>query len=262
MIKRAIHLLALLIVCATPARADWRDSLTTTRGSFPALRPFHAHYRFGWTMFPAAEADFTMTRMKGGITRLAATSKSIGVVRTSWKMDSDSVSTMRTATLRPIALTQTEIYRTESEKTHVDYTDTGVTRLRISKPVNSKPRPKKFDFPLVHDLQSAVHFIRSQRLADGDAYEVVVYPSVDPYLARIEVEGRTEMKIAGARQKVIKLDLKLSKINKDLELENHEKFKRATIFLGDDADRMLLRIEGELTVGSVWCELEKVEWAK
>ena len=213
-------------------------------------------------MFPAAEADFDLTRLRGGVSRLSVNSKSIGVVRTSWKMDSQSVSTMRTSTLRPISLTQTEVYRSETEKTHVDYTDTGVTRLRESKPAHGVQKPKKFDFPNLFDLNSAIHFIRSQRLTDGDAYEIVVYPATDPYLARIEVEGRSEMKAAGARQKVIRLNLKLWKINKDLELEAHEKFKRAAIFLSDDSDRMLLRIEGEIAVGTVWCELDKVEFAK
>ena len=252
--------LALLLFCA-PARADWQDSLTTQAGTFPPLRPLKAHYRFGWTAFPAAEADFDLSRSKG-VTRLAVTTRSIGVVRGMWKMDSQSVSTMRSDTMRPISLNQTEVYRNESEKTKVDYTDTAVSRLRESKPAHGTPRVKVFEYPNVHDLQSAFHFLRSQRLAEGDEYSVVVYPSVGPYLAQIEVEGRPQVKIAGKKRTAIQLNLKLWRITKDLTLDTHGKFKRAAIYLSDDADRMLLKVEGELTVGSVWCELDKLEFKK
>src|SRR4051812_32396327 len=167
--------LALLLSCVG-ASADWQESLTTQPGTFPPLRPLKAYYRFGWTAFAAAEADFDLSKAKG-ITRLSVTAKSIGVVRGMWKMDAQAVSTMRSETMRPISLNQTEVYRTESEKTKVDYTDTGVARLRESKPVHGKPRVKKFEYSNVHDLQSAYHFLRSQRLANGDVYSVVVYPS-------------------------------------------------------------------------------------
>lgn len=251
---------ALLLLCLT-AQADWQDSLTTTPGTFAPLRPLKAHYRFGWTAFSAAEADFELTKTKG-VSRLAVTTKSIGVVRGMWKMDSQAVSTMNSETMRPISLNQTEVYRSESEKTKVDYTDTAVARLRESKPVHGTPRVKTFEYPHVEDLQSAFHLLRSQRLAIGDVYNVVVYPSVDPYLAQVEVQGRPQLKVAGTKRATIKLNLQLWRISKALTLDPHGKFKRAAIYLSDDADRMLLRVEGELTVGSVWCELDKLEFKK
>ncbi|HEV7404645.1 MAG TPA: DUF3108 domain-containing protein [Chthoniobacteraceae bacterium] len=257
---RGLLAVALLLLCAN-VRADWQESLTTTAGTFPPLRPLKAHYKFGWTAFSAAEADFDFTKAKG-VSRLAVTAKSIGVVRGMWKMDSQAVSTMSADTMRPISLNQTEVYRTESEKTKVDYTDTAVARLRESTPAHGEPRVKTFEYPNVHDLQSAFHFLRSQKLATGDVYRVVVYPSVDPYLAQVEVQGRPQRKIAGAKRATIQLNLKLWRIAKDLTLDSHEKFKRATIYLSDDPDRLLLRIEGELTVGSVWCELDKIEFKK
>jgi hypothetical protein len=128
--------------------------------------------------------------------------------------------------------------------------------------VHGKPRVKKFEYPNVHDLQSAFHFLRSQRLANGDVYRVVVYPSVDPYLAEVEVLGRPQTKIAGTKRATIQLGLKLWKIGKDLVLESHPKYKRSIIYLSDDADRILLRVEGELAAGHVWCELEKIEFKK
>ena len=58
----------------------------------------------------------------------------------------------------------------------------------------------------------------------------------------------------------IKLDLQLKRINKHLELEPHRKFRRATIWVSDDADRLLLRIEAQIFVGTVFAELQSAHF--
>ena len=58
----------------------------------------------------------------------------------------------------------------------------------------------------------------------------------------------------------IKLDLQLKRIGKHLELEPHRKFRRATIWVSDDAERLLLRIEAQIFVGTVWAELHSVHF--
>jgi hypothetical protein len=54
--------------------------------------------------------------------------------------------------------------------------------------------------------------------------------------------------------------LQLKRIGKHLELEPHRKFHRATIWVSDDADRLLLRIEAQIFVGTVWAELQSVHF--
>jgi hypothetical protein len=58
----------------------------------------------------------------------------------------------------------------------------------------------------------------------------------------------------------IKLDLKLQRVSKKNELEPHRKFKRATIWVSDDNDRLLLRIESQIFVGTVTAELQSVRF--
>ncbi len=146
--NRALLLAAFfLTVLAVSTRADdWQDTLTTKAGAFPPLRPFHAHYRFGWTMFTAAEADFDYSRKKE-IARLAVTARTIGAVRSMWRMDTEHTAKMHAATLRPISLSQTEIYKGQTDKIKVDFTPTGVSRLRESKPASGPPKNKTFDYP-------------------------------------------------------------------------------------------------------------------
>jgi hypothetical protein len=56
----------------------------------------------------------------------------------------------------------------------------------------------------------------------------------------------------------IKLDLQLKRIGKHLQLEPHRKFRRATIWVSDDPERLLLRIEAQVFVGTVFAELQSV----
>jgi hypothetical protein len=45
----------------------------------------------------------------------------------------------------------------------------------------------------------------------------------------------------------------------DMTLVPHGKFKRATAWISDDSDRLPLRMNAQIFVGSVWVELVKVE---
>ncbi len=91
---------------------------------------------------------------------------------------------------------------------------------------------------------------------------MVVYPATAPYLAEVEVLGRQKVKAAGRTYPALKLALHLWKIDKDLTLQAHEKFKRAALWISDDADRLLLRVEAEIAVGAVWGELDRLDWRK
>jgi len=54
--------------------------------------------------------------------------------------------------------------------------------------------------------------------------------------------------------------LQLKRIGKRLELEPYRKFRRATIWVSDDAERILLRIEAQVFVGTVFAELQSVRF--
>jgi len=74
------------------------------------------------------------------------------------------------------------------------------------------------------------------------------------------VTGREKISVHAGSYNAIKVDLQLNKIGKNLELEPHRKFRRATIWLSDDADRIILRIEAQVFVGTVFAELQSVRF--
>jgi len=54
--------------------------------------------------------------------------------------------------------------------------------------------------------------------------------------------------------------LKLQLVEKNLELDQHKKFKRAFAWFSDDSDRLLLKVESEITIGKVWMDLKSVQF--
>jgi hypothetical protein len=89
---------------------------------------------------------------------------------------------------------------------------------------------------------------------------VVVYPGTNAYLATITVLGRDKISVRAGTYNAIKLDLQLSRVGKHLDLEPHRKFRRATIWVSDDTNRILLRIEAQIFVGTVFAELQSVSF--
>ncbi|MFL6546743.1 MAG: DUF3108 domain-containing protein, partial [Candidatus Udaeobacter sp.] len=110
------------------------------------------------------------------------------------------------------------------------------------------------------ELHSAALYLRSQPLKDHSVYRVVVFPATSAYLATITVVGRERISVRAGTYNAIKLDLQLKRINKHLELEPHRKFRRGTIWVSDDAERLLLRIEAQVFVGTVFAELQSVHF--
>src|SRR4029453_4243177 len=103
-------------------------------------------------------------------------------------------------------------------------------------------------------------YVRSQPLRDHSVYRVVVYPTNNAYLAIVTVVGREKISVHAGSYNAIKIDLQLNRIGKHFELEPHRKFRRATIWVSDDADRILLRIEAQIFVGTVFAELQSVRF--
>jgi hypothetical protein len=161
-------------------------------------------------------------------------------------------------TLRPIESKQTEIYRRKKLVTDLTFTDDGVSRTR-TEGTNVKAA-KPFSFPNLFDLHSALLYLRSQPLSDRSIYRIVVYPATSAYLTTITVLGRERVTVRAGTYNAIKVDLQLKRLGKNLELEPHRKFRRATVWISDDANRIPLRIEAQIFVGTVFAELQAMRF--
>ncbi len=251
---------SVLFSTAACAAADWISTLTfAPRGNFPDPRPVHASYAFGWSGITAATADVYFHRAEGDAFVLEGRGRTIGLARVLWRYELDYRSLANAQTLRPIETQQSETVRGKRIETQLRFSDAGVSRTRLE---GNPPKPSTKDFALenLNDLQSVLLYIRSQPLRNRSSYRVAVYPANSAYVATVTVTGRDHVKVRAGSYNAIELDLQLQRIGKKNELEPHRKFRRATISISDDNDRMLLRVEGQIFVGTVTAELQSARF--
>ncbi len=259
------HILILACAILAPhcvgAGEAWEATVNAGRpGRFPAPRPLNATYNFGWNGFGAATAQVDFTK-SGPRFDLTGNGHTVGLARVLWKFDVDYHATANAETLRPIAIRQNETVRSKNILTELAFDANGVTRKRVEKPGKGKAtKPRRFDYPNLFDLQAAMLYLRSQPLKESDVHRLVVYPATSAYLATITVVARESVSVPAGKFNAIKLDLQLSKISQDRKLEPHRKFRRASAWISDDADRMILRIEAQIFVGTVYAELQGVRF--
>ena len=242
--------------------ADWQATLSKEpAGNFPELRPLRASYRFGWSGVTAATGEIHFIKPSNDRFQLEGTGRTIGFVRALWKLDATYRADANSQTLAPIETQQTESYRSKKIATHLTFTDSGVTRARTEgEGAGAKTTTRKFTLPNLCDLHSAALYLRSQPLKQGSVYRLPIYAATNAYLATVAVTGREKISVHAGTYNAIKLDLQLKRIGKHLELEPHKKFRHATIWVSDDAERLILRIDAQIFVGTVFAELQSVRF--
>jgi uncharacterized protein DUF3108 len=242
--------------------ADWQAKLSKEpAGNFPELRPLRASYRFGWSGVPAATGEIHFTKPSDDRFQLEGTGRTTGFVRALWKLDVTQRAIANSHTLAPIETQQSESYRSKKIVTHLAFTNSGVTRARTEgQGDKAETKSKQFAFPNLFDLHSAALYLRSQPLKEGSVYRLAVYPATNAYVAIIKVIGREKISVRAGIYNAIKLDLQLMRVGKHLQLEPHKKFRRGTIWVSDDAERLVLRIDAQVFVGTVFAELQSVHF--
>jgi len=252
------------LVCILRASAaTWQSSVSAgPPGPFPPPRPLVATYRFGWGGFTAASAEAHFSGKPPDRFELSGSGHTTGVVRALWRMDVIHHAVADADKLRPIEMEQTEVIRSKKVVTKLMFTSDGVTRIRseTKRGVAAAPTTKQLNIPNLFDLHSALLYVRSQNLRDHSVYRLLVFPASSSYLATITVTGREKISIAAGSFDAIKCDLQLNKIGKNGELQPHKKFRHGTIWISDDNDRILLRIEAQIFVGTVFGELQSVHF--
>lgn len=99
-----------------------------------------------------------------------------------------------------------------------------------------------------HDPLSAIQYIRSQVLRNGQKLNLSLHPFNSPMYTQITVLGR-EMH---AGKRCIKLDVKLYKVDlKTMRLKDYSKLKKATLWISDDANRHMIEMRNEVKVGVI-----------
>lgn len=165
------------------------------------------------------------------------------------------------ATLRPSFFNGLEFAGDDKETTTNTYGPAATVSIRKNESLAGKKPPYSRTAHIrsapAHDLFTTLLFIRSQKLADGDKIVLMSVPFHTPYLVEATVAGR-ELHVG---RPAIKLTVSVRKIHrKSGELVPYEKMKgAASLWLGDDADRLPLEFRVPAYIGDVRAVLTAVK---
>jgi hypothetical protein len=251
---------AFLSVCQSAE--PWSDRIRPeTPGPFPLVRPFSGEFRFGWSEIGAASAkaklwysgDRIFVEVEGGTD---------GLARSLWQLDARHKAEILQEGLKPVAFEQVEKYANKRVRTEAVFKPDGLWRIRaVTSDPENVPRWKRIKVEPVRDMISAMLFIRSQVLNDGDTIGVVAFPGDAPFLVEVTVARHEQIRIADVSRKAIKLDFQIQRIElKKHRLAPHGKFRNGSVWLSDDENRIPLRAEVNVFIGYVFGELESLRF--
>jgi hypothetical protein len=256
-------LVALLAASAirVVAAPDWESTVTAlTPASIPPPRSVRTHNDIRSTSITAATGHIRFRQARARL-EFDATGGTIGLVKRLWPYQVTHRATCEAHTLRPREVREQETMQNLELKTVLAFTPRGVTSQREARQDSAvKSKTRTFDFPNVHSLNSAFLLLRSHPLTDGSVQRTVVYPSTSAYLCTITSLGRERITVPAGSYDALKLDVQIQKIGKKRELLPHKRLRKATVWLSDDADRLVLRIEAQVFIGMVFVELQSVQF--
>ncbi len=260
------------LLAAAPARAaspapqeDWYGRISPDREAvYRWERGCRASYVLSWNgVLKAGEMEIEIESRDSGRQELRLVSakaqgKSAGLARIFWHYDCKYNSLIDVDTFVPREILYLEEERKDRTRTEVEF-EKGravcLKRVEQKKDGEVDESRRVFKAPRIHDLTSGILYLRSQPLETGDEMSLVIYPFDTSYLVTFRVLEREPHRTEAGKFAAIKLDLGIEKILKGNRLERYKKFKRATIWISDDAFRMPLEIRAEIFVGSIRAEM-------
>lgn len=262
-----MRLAVLFLLAVAPlglAEETWRDRVQPALpGNFPPVRPFNAEFRFGWSNLLEAARAQARLRYDGDHVVVDVRGGTRGLARALWTLDAKHHAVSRLPDYMPDWFLQSETYTDKTIFNEIAARPDGLWFKRSvpSEPSN-RPRWKRLKVEPVRDIVSAMLFLRTQPLQDGDRIGLIGFPGDSPFLCEVLVEKREPVKLAGRSRPAIKMSFRLQRIDtsRGNQLVAHTKFRTGTVWVSDDINRVPLRAEVRIFVGYVYGELAAITY--
>ncbi len=254
----------------TPVNTGWLKTITRIPpGPYAKIRPVELGFDLGWkNKINAGKFTISVKESKQNDQDVylgEATGQTTGLARLLWPYDVQARSFVDHKTLRPklFELKEKERNKVNDYKIRFESKKLVCNMTRINKKVNDgKPTTGVYQFhhDFVQDILSAIFYVRSQPLAQGEKVSLMIAPFNKPYLTKFQVTGREMHKLNKQKHKTIRLNVEISKILPDFSLGTYSKVKRITLWITDDEYRFPLELQAEVFVGYVTASLTSRKW--
>ena len=251
-------------ILGSVAQADtsWMKKVKPFKnGNHPKLKPTKLEYELSWKgSIKAGEITFDFNKKDKRYKDLdisQAYGRSQYAAYAVFPYHFSMTSFAKSTTQKPLMFVADEKDKREKVKTSNTFKSTGVlhssTKHNYIKKADKK-RDHFFKFPNSHDPMSAIQYIRRQSLKNGEKIYLCLHPFNSAMFSEVTVLGREKHN----GRACIKLDVKLQKIDKDtMHLQAYNKLKKATLWISDDEDRIMVELRSQVFIGDVRAVLKK-----
>ena len=246
---------------STDPYSAWDGSLTPTASvPFSSISPFEAEYRFGWQGISAGEAKLQVAARGQDRRSITVRGGPNALIRKLWNYEALYVGESGGNGEVPSWFCMDESYPKGAVRSEALFKEGSVTG-RHHKASETKPW-EVTDLPRIRDLFSAMLFVRSQPLHEGDRLRLTVFPDEAPYLVDLTVAGRDTITVMEKKIRAIRFTIRIQTIETHGEhkgkLAPHKKFRSGRVWMSDDDQRLPLRAEVDIFIGRVFAELVKL----
>ncbi len=261
MTKRIIlFFLPLALSALALADQGWIKELSPAiPGNHPPLPPGKLEFNLSWKgILDSGKLTFELGKAgdhKPGVFVIKSSGKSMGPGGVIFPYHGHSWSEINMDTLKPRLLTATEFKRGEKIETENRFFSNRVSFREITlKKDDQRIQSHVFSKSPVYDIGSAILFIRSQKLDQGDEISFMMHPYSSPYLLKAIVLAKEKL----GDTNCIKVSLNLSKIDrKTFELKPYKKLKEpAILWFSDDRKRLPIEVRSKVFIGDVRATLQ------
>jgi len=253
----AMVVLSVLSPAMATAAPEWRKQLNSPRaGGHPGIQPMTLDYTLSWKGAVNAgtlrmEIDPRDANKPGRIV-IRSSAESTGAASKLFPYTHSFWAETNRRSLKPVFFQGTETDRRETATTRVRYFPDRVEsheRAVSRRDGKVKTNDVTFRHRDVHNIFSAMLHIRSLDLGAGKRHTVICQPFDNPYLVTVQSHGAEQH----AGRSAIRCTVSMRKINRDtLELQEYKKLRRpATLWLTNDADRVILELRAAVFIGDV-----------
>lgn len=240
------------------AQADtsWMQKIKPFKnGPHPKLKPTRLKYDLSWKgTVKAGEITFDFNKKDNRYKDLdisQAYGRSQYAAYAVFPYQFSMTSFAKSTTQKPLMFIADEKDKREKVKTSNTFKKNGVIHTSTKNKYihnTTKKREHTFSYANSHDPMSAIQYIRRQTLKNGEKIYLCLHPFNSPMFSEVTVLGREKHN----GRACIKLDVKLQKIDKKtMHLKSYDKLKKATLWISDDTNRIMVELRSEVFIGDV-----------
>jgi Protein of unknown function (DUF3108) len=217
-------------------------------------------FEFGWSGLSVAEAEINteLVNIEGEeYYHFSGRAHTLSIVNLLWKMNDSAESYVRAGDLKPVKF----IMRQRENSLKVDAVasfDEEQIVLRKKDEYRGKVKPEKvweYDNRGAFCPLSLAFFTRSIAYEPGDELSFEVIAGTDLYLVTFKVEARETIEVKAGKYRALRVVPTMQKLTGRIPTGDERKFRSATLWISDDKQRLPLKAESEVFIGTVFGEL-------